>query len=71
MVGIINFISLCLTRLYVVIICDDYIILDGIFGTKNRIGLLFVSNRREKGFVNSIYDDVWEAKYEITGALID
>ena len=39
-----NFSALCLTRMYVVVICDAYIILDGILGTQYRIVLILVSN---------------------------
>ena len=41
-------ISLRLTRLYVVIVCDGCIILDDILGIQNRIVLIFFYCRRDR-----------------------
>ena len=39
---------LCLTRLYVVIVCDGCIILGGVLGTQNIIVLMFVCYRMDR-----------------------
>ena len=43
--------------------------MDGIFGTQN--GFFLSLTEGTEVIVNSIDDDVWEAKYKRTGALID
>ena len=63
--------SFSLTRLYVVVICDANIILDGILGTQNRIVLVFSLTEGTDVVIDSIADDFWEADYELTGALSD
>ena len=52
----------CLTRLYVVIVCDGCIILGGVLGIQNRIVLIFSVTEGTDVFVNLIDDDVWRSK---------
>ena len=61
----------CLTRLYVVIICNACIVLDGILGIQNRAFLIFSPTEVTDVIVNKIADDVWVSEYELTGALSD
>ena len=61
----------CLTRLYVVIVCDSCIIMDGILGIQNRIVLTFSTTERIDVVVNLIADDVWGCEDELTGVLSD
>ena len=55
--------------MHVVVICDAYIILDGILGTQIRIVLLFPVTEGTEVVVNLIDNDVWEAEDERKGAL--
>ena len=66
-----NLFIFCLTRLYVIIVCDGCIILDGILGIKNRIVLIFSVIEGTDVVVNSIAGDVWVSEDELTGALSD
>ena len=61
----------CLTRLYVVIIYDTWIIVDEMFGTQKGIVLLLSLTEGTEVVVNSIEDDVWESKDERPGILND
>ena len=61
--------SCCLTRTYFLVICDASIILDGILGIQNKIALILSLTEGTDFVSDSIYDDVWEAEDEITGAL--
>ena len=63
--------SCCLTRLYVVIICDSFIIMDGIWGIQNRFFSILYLTEGADVVVYSMADDIWESKDEITGALGD
>ena len=60
--------SCCLTRLYVVIICDAYIILYSILGIQTRLFWFLSLTEGIEIVVNSIADDVWGSEYELTGA---
>ena len=53
-----NFSTLCFTVMYVVIICDAYIVLGEILGTQNGIFFLSIIEGIEV-IINSIDDDVW------------
>ena len=70
MVGMLQFFC-SLKRLYVVIICDACIILDGILGIQNRIVLILFLTEGTDVVVNSKADDVWGSEDELTGALSD
>ena len=61
----------CLARLYVVIICDACIVLDGILGTQNICFCLLSLTEGTDVVVDSIADDVWGANDELIGALSD
>ena len=63
--------SCCLTRLYVIILCDDCIILDIILVPQNRIVLILSPTEGTDVVVISTADDVWGSEDELTGALID
>ena len=62
---------MCLTKLYVVIVCDGCIILDGVFGIQNRIFLCLSVAEGVDVVVNSITEDVWGSEDELTGVLSD
>ena len=47
------------TRLYVAIICDGCIILDGILGIQNSVVLILFLTEGTDIVVNFIADDVW------------
>ena len=67
-----NFLFFCLTRLYVVIVCDDCLVLYGILGIQNRICFGFFSvTEGTDVVVNLTADDVWGSEDELTGALSD
>ena len=61
----------CLKRLYVVIICDGYIILDGILVIQNRFFLFLYVEEGTNAGVDSIDEDVWCSEDELTGDLSD
>ena len=60
-----------ITKLYVVVICGAYIILDGILGTQNIIVLIFSLIEGTDVVVDSIADDVWESEDKLTITLSD
>ena len=62
---------MCLTRLYIVIVCDGWIVLDVILGIQNRIFLMFYVAEGTDVVVNSISEDVWGSEDELTGVLSD
>ena len=64
-----NLVFLCLTRLYVLIICDACIILDGILVIQNRVVLFLFLIKGMYVVIYLIADDVWESEDELTGAL--
>ena len=55
--------------MYVVIICDTSSIMYENIGTQNRIFCFLYLTEGTDIVVNSIEDDDWEDKYELTGAL--
>ena len=59
----------CLTRLYVVVVCDGCIIMDGILGIQNRIFWCLSVAEGTDVVVNLIAEDVWDSEDELTGAL--
>ena len=63
--------SCCLTRLYVVIICDACIILDDILVIQNIIVLILVLTEGTDIVFNLIADDVWGSEDELIGSLSD
>ena len=62
---------MCLTRLYVVIVCDGCIILDVILGIQNIIFWCLSFAEDTDVFVILIAEDVWDSEDELTGALGD
>ena len=63
--------SCCLTKLYVFIICDACIILDGILGIQSIIVLISFCHRRDRLCFNPLADDVWGNEYGLTDAFSD
>ena len=61
-----NFFSCSPTRLYVVIIFDAYIIMDGILEIQTRFFRFLYLTEGTDIVVNLIDDDVWEAGDELT-----
>ena len=59
---------MCLARLYVVIVCDGFIILDGILVVQNRF-LFFSLTEGTDVVVNLIVGDVWLYEYELLNDL--
>ena len=71
MVGMLQLFSYCLTILYVVVVCDGCIILDGILGIQNIVVLIFSVTEVTDVVVNWIADDFWGSEYELTGVFSD
>ena len=61
----------CLTRLYVVSVCDGCIIMDGILGIKKLLFWCLSVTEGTDAVVNLIADDVWGSKDELTGVYSD
>ena len=61
----------CITRLYVVIVFDGCIIMDGILGIQNIIFLMFVCCRITDVVFNSIAKYILGSEDELAGALSD
>ena len=61
--------SCCLTRLYVVIVCDGCIIMDVILGIQNRFIVFFFITEGTDVVVNLIAHGVWSSEDELTGVL--
>ena len=57
--------------MYVFIVCDVCIILDGILGIQNRVFWCLSVTEETDVVVNPIADDVWGSEDELTGVLSD
>ena len=62
---------MCLTRMYVVIVCDGCIILGGVLGTQNRLVLIFFVIEGTDLCADLIAEKKKNSEDELTGALID